>query len=86
MSIERSWCPQCRKWVPAKLMNYDYDDNGRLLRVCTPCLEGKEISYIEEPEHETVRCVWCDSTNVKELAPEWNKYWCNDCNETFRRI
>lgn len=86
MSVERAWCPQCKKWVPQSTMNYDWTEDGQLFRVCNACLEGRETDYIEEPEHETVRCVYCDSSNVKELAPKWNTYVCNDCDETFRRF
>ena len=87
MSIEWSWCPQCKKWVPASLMNRDFDEEtGQLIRMCTPCMEGEESSYVEDPEHETVQCIYCDSADTTELAPQWNKYRCNACGETFRRF
>lgn len=86
MSIEWSWCPQCKKWVPAKLMNYEIDERGMVIQVCTPCLEGTETDYVKDEEHGLTRCIYCDSSNTVELAPNWNKFKCNDCGETFRRL
>lgn len=74
------WCPECRKWVPADLMQYD--DN---VRVCTPCLEGTSDrnNYLLDEYHEQIQCIYCDGYNTKEtLGSLWV---CNDCGEIFRR-
>lgn len=83
--VERVWCPQCKKWVPLKEMNYDFDEDGTLLRMCNFCMDGTENTCIEEPHHEETQCIYCDSYNTKELAPNWNRFECLDCGATFRR-
>lgn len=85
--VERSWCPHCKRWVPSKEMNYDVDDDdGRVIRMCNFCMEGTETSFIEEPYHESVQCIYCDSYNTIEQTPQWGKYVCKDCGATFRRF
>ena len=51
------WCPHCKKWVPETLMNYDRDDDGKLIRVCTPCLEGTSADnkYVLDRHHDRQR-------------------------------
>lgn len=86
--LSRSWCPECKKWVPSDLMNYDYDDDGKLIRVCTPCLEGTsdQNNYVYDPAHESVECIYCGSYNTVEQRPKWNWFICKDCGEIFRRL
>lgn len=86
--LSRSWCPECRKWVPVDLMNHDYDDAGKLIRVCTPCLEGTSDrnDFVFDPTHESVECIYCGSYNTVEQKPKWNWFTCKDCGETFRRL
>ena len=84
MNSAFSWCPVCKKWVPEELMNTDVDEEtGKVLRVCTPCIDGVETNYVLDEEHETVRCLYCDSVNTVELAPKWRHFKCNECGETF---
>jgi DNA-directed RNA polymerase subunit RPC12/RpoP len=65
-------------------MNYDRDeDTGKLIRICTPCLDEVETDYILEEDHETTRCIYCDSADTRELAPNWKHYVCNTCGEKF---
>lgn len=90
-----SWCPQCHKWVPEELMNYDVDE-GKVIRVCTPCLEGTSDhnNYVVEEHHEDTKCLFCQSYDVveqlKENTPKaqlkWNWFKCNSCGKTFRRL
>lgn len=82
------WCPECKKWVPEHLMNIDHDDDGQLIRVCTPCLEGtsQDNHFVYDPNFDRVQCVYCDSFNTVEQAPQWNTFMCMDCGQTFRRL
>ena len=83
------WCPSCKKWVPEKLMNYDTDtDTKKLIRVCTPCLEGTadENNFVYEPHHEDTKCIYCDSYDTTELPPRWRWFKCNNCGAEFRRM
>lgn len=77
------WCPHCKKWVPEKLMNYDIED-GRVLRICTPCMDGtsESNSYVYDPHHEEVQCMFCDSYDTVEI--DRRKFKCNTCEEVFR--
>lgn len=86
MSVDRSWCPICHRWVPASKMNYDVDDDGRIIRMCGYCIEGVDTNFVKEEHHEQIQCVYCDSYDTVELAPQWNTYKCNNCGETFRRF
>ena len=69
-------------------MNYDRDDDGKLLRVCTPCLEGTSAdnSYVLVEHHEQTACIYCGSYDTVEQAPKWLWFKCNSCGETFRRM
>ena len=83
-----SWCPVCKCWVWSDDMNYDTDDTGKLLRICNYCM-GKPLpvskKFVYEPYHESIQCIYCDSYNTEELAPQWGKYKCRDCEEEFWR-
>lgn len=83
-----AWCPGCRKWVPAELMNYDYDDENNLVRICTPCLEGTsdQNNYVYDEHHEETECIYCGGWKSKPIKDK--KYWyeCPECGETFRRF
>ena len=69
-------------------MNRDYDDDGRLIRMCTPCMEGTsdENKFVYDPHFGKVACVYCNSTNTIEQVPKWNCFYCNECGATFRRM
>lgn len=77
------WCPDCKCWVPAESMYY-FDGT----RACKWCVEGTTPpqKFVHEPHHGQVRCIYCDSWSTTELVPDWNRYKCNDCGETFRRL
>lgn len=66
-------------------MNYD---SNPLIRVCTPCLEGKSAdnSYVLDEHHEQIACIYCGSYDTVEQAPKWLWFTCNSCGETFRRL
>lgn len=86
--IGRCHCPACKKWVPEHLMNRDYDDDGELIRMCTPCMEGtsEDNEFIHDPHFGEVECVYCGSTDTVEQRPKWRWFKCNHCGETFRRM
>lgn len=77
------WCPQCMKWVPEKLMNYD-----KGVRVCTPCLEATsdQNNFVLDIHHEHTKCIYCDSYDTVEQQPKWLWFKCNTCGATFRRL
>lgn len=85
----RSWCPECQRWVPADSMNILQDDN-RVLRVCTWCLEQNPFNTSEEfvldEHHEDTQCIYCGSWDTTEQAPKWLQYQCNCCGATFWRV
>lgn len=83
-----SWCPHCKKWVPETIMSIDVDEDGRVLRMCEPCMDGtsSESNYVYDPHHEEVQCIYCDSYNTVEQAPNWGTYRCEDCGETFKEM
>lgn len=87
---DRGWChcPVCRKWVPEELMNRDYDDDGKLLRICTPCMEGEsdQNEFVYDPDFGKVECVYCGSTDTVERPPKWLWFRCSKCEHTFRRM
>lgn len=89
MAIEQGWChcPQCKKWVPEQLMNHDIVD-GKLIRVCTPCLEGTsdQNDYVYDPLHGKTKCIYCGSYDTVEQAPKWLWFTCQSCGKTFRRM
>lgn len=76
-SIEWSWCPGCRCWVPHKKMQYFED--GRLCYWCLEELPTPE-KYVYEPYHESIQCVYCDSYNT-EPTEDSNIWRCRDCGE-----
>lgn len=78
--IGMSWCPDCKRWVPEKRMNY-FDG----IRVCTWCMEGTKQpeGFVYDPYHESVQCIYCDSYDTVELRPHWRKFKCNECGEVF---
>lgn len=88
--FNQGWChcPECKKWVPEDLMNRDYDDDGKLIRVCTPCLEGtsSENNYVYDPNFGKTQCVYCLSYNTTCVSDDSRKYTCNDCGANFRRM
>lgn len=81
-------CPVCKKWVPERLMNRDYDDDGKLIRMCTPCMEGTSDNnkFVYDPHHEQTACIYCGSYDTVEQKPKWLWFKCNTCNNTFRRM
>lgn len=90
VTIDTGWChcPVCKKWVPEELMNRDYDDDGQLIRMCTPCMEGTSDanSFVYDPHFGETECIYCGSHNTTEQAPKWRWFKCNECGETFRRM
>nr|DAF13633.1 MAG TPA: Protein involved in formate dehydrogenase formation [Caudoviricetes sp.] len=82
------WCPHCGKWVPEKLMNYGRDEAGKLIRVCTPCLEGTSAdnNYVLDEHHEQTACIYCGSYNTVEQVPRWLWFKCISCGKIFRRM
>ena len=89
-NIDIGWChcPVCKKWVPETSMNRDYDDDGQLIRMCTPCMEGtsEENDFIYDPHFGETECIYCGSYNTTEQKPKWNWFRCNECGATFRRM
>ena len=84
-SYSYSLCPECNKWVPVELMNYDIDpETGKLSRVCTPCIEGtsEENNYIRN----SPMCLYCDSNNTRPIEGKHDWFTCLDCGESFRRF
>lgn len=78
--IERSWCPDCKRWVPSNKMFY-FEGT----RACQWCLEGTEQpKMVIEQHHEDMQCIYCDSYDTVEQVPEWRKFKCNACGATFR--
>ena len=69
-------------------MNYDRDDVGKLIRVCTPCLEGTSAdnNYVLDEHHEQTACIYCGSYDTVEQALKWLWFKCNSCGEIFRRM
>ena len=69
-------------------MNRDYDDDGQLIRMCTPCMEGTSDTntFIYDPHFCEVECIYCGSANTIEQRPKWGWFMCNHCGETFRRM
>lgn len=69
-------------------MNRDYDDDGQLIRICTPCIEGAsdENDYVHDPHFGEIECIYCGSTDTVEQKPKWMWFKCNHCGETFRRL
>jgi len=102
MSDGYAHCPECKCWVPSDDMVYDYDDDGRLLKVCLYCLGEKELPYnpalgrkgfVLDEHYGQVQCLYCDSWNTEEYDPikypengSWGLYHCMECGEFFRRI
>lgn len=79
------WCPECHKWVPEDKMVYG---DVPTARVCEFCLDGTsdDNNYVKDDEHGCTRCIYCDSYNTTEQAPNWNVFKCNDCGAQFRRM
>lgn len=75
-----TWCEECRRWVPQNKLVY-FDGH----RVCQWCLDGVPTpeSMVYDPHHEEVQCIYCDSYNTTEQAPQWRTFKCNDCGELF---
>lgn len=75
-----SWCQECHRWVPEKLMNYS---NER--RICQWCSSGiaTPSAYVYDPYHGRVKCIFCDSYTVEEKAPKWGTFQCDTCGEIF---
>ena len=69
-------------------MNRDYDDDGRLVRMCTPCIEGTsdENDFVYDPKFGKVTCIYCKSSDTTEQVPRWTWYECNNCKKVFRRM
>ena len=86
--VGRCHCPVCKKWVPEELMNRDYDDDGQLIRMCTPCMEGtaEANTFVYDPHFGKVQCIYCRSTDTTEQVPRWKWFICNQCGKTFRRM
>lgn len=78
--FSRSWCQECRRWVPAHKMNY-FDG----MRVCQWCLDGLPTpeEYVHDPYHGKTQCIFCDSWNTVEQAPQWGTFMCQECGEIF---
>ena len=78
--IEKAWCPNCRRWVLSNKMSYFAG-----MRACQACIEGVDsLEGVYEPYHESIQCIYCDSYDTVEQAPEWRKFKCNACGATFR--
>lgn len=69
-------------------MNRDYDDDGQLIRICTPCMEGtsEENDFTYDPHFGKTECIYCGSHDTTEQAPKWRWFKCNKCGATFRRM
>lgn len=56
-----SWCPECKKWVPASCMTAEYDPvDDVLVRMCTHCentLLAGQPSTVEEDGFDWNKCV-----------------------------
>lgn len=80
IKYEMAWCQECKRWVPFQRMNY-FDGH----RVCQYCLDGTSTpeSYIHDPYHDKVQCIFCDSYVTVELIPNWGTFKCNSCGEIF---
>lgn len=85
-----SHCPICGYWVPAKYMNYDFDEELGLIRICDNCLEGEYIfetkSLQYDPYRGKVQCIYCDSYNTEQIQVgrkrgEPDAWRCRDCEE-----
>lgn len=76
-SIEWSWCPGCKRWVPRKKMQYFEGE-----RLCYWCVEGLDTPerYTYEPCHERVQCIYCDSYNTEQMEDP-STWRCRDCGE-----
>lgn len=80
-NYSRSWCPECKRWVPEKKMHYD-----GLTRVCDWCLAGapSPATLVQDVHHEQTACIYCGSYDTVEQAPKWRWFKCGACNATFR--
>ena len=69
-------------------MNRDYDDDGQLIRMCTPCMEGTadENDFIYDPHFGQTKCIYCGSYDTTEQRPKWTWFQCNKCGKKFRRM
>lgn len=89
IDYSRSWCPECKRWVPADSMNILQDSN-RVIRVCNWCLEQNPFNtnegFVLDEHHEDTQCIYCGSWNTTEQAPKWLQYKCNSCGATFWRM
>lgn len=76
-----AWCPECKKWVPFEDILYDEETRTS---VCSYCLDGIETDFVYDPHHNQTQCIYCDSWDTTELAPDWRKFKCNECGEVFK--
>lgn len=76
-----SWCQECHRWVPEKKMNY-FDGQ----RVCQWCLDGVPTPehLVHDPNFGKTQCLYCDSYDTTEQAPNWGTFKCNSCGEIFK--
>lgn len=76
----RSWCPECKCWVPTDKMHY-FDG----LRVCDWCVNGEDTPriYVRDPYREQVQCIYCDSYDTEEVQDSSGCFRCRECGEIF---
>lgn len=82
-SFEYSFCPDCKKWIPANNMNY-FDG----IKVCDWCLNQNQETpphdtFVYEPHYGKTQCIWCDSYETDYLGTIPKKYRCRNCGEEF---
>ncbi len=75
-----AWCQECCRWVPAHRMNYLVSQH-----ICQWCLDGVVTpeNMVHDPHHEETQCIYCDSYDTEEQAPNWGTFKCNSCGEIF---
>ena len=84
LSFEYSFCPDCKKWIPAEFMHY-FDG----IKVCDWCMNQEQEeyphnTYVHEPYYGKAQCIMCDSYDTSYVeGTKPKKYKCNECGEEF---
>lgn len=79
-----SYCPECKKWVPADRMHY-FDG----MKVCDWCLNQEQEKsphdkFVYDPYYGTAQCIICDSYDTIYVeGTKLKKYKCRECGEEF---
>jgi hypothetical protein len=74
-------CPICKYWVNEDALNYDFDDDDKLIRICIYCMGepwpvGQRFVY--DPNHGNKQCPFCDTWNTPSASK------CSECLELMR--